>query len=473
MPMKHYINGRLVAGHGREFRVLNPGTEETAGTFRCADRAQAQEALAAARDAFPGWSALSLAERETWILKLAAAIEAEEPKIVELMMAETGKPKKTAGELGALLESLRFFIEEAKRIDQAVIPDRNGKFRSYIVRQPLGIVVGYLAWNYPVANVGFKLGPALAAGCTCILRPSSRAPLSTLYLGEIAVRIGFPKGVFNLIAGSSADLAPVLNESTDVRLITCIGSSATGREIIRSSTTSIKHYSMELGGNAPAIVLADADLEKAAQQIVAWKFSNTGQSCVAPNRIFVHASVHDDFLRRVLAHTARVKVGCGPELDADMGPLISREDRDRMTGLVQDAVKRGGKVVAGGGIPKDRPKGYYFEPTVIDAATDDMLVCAKEIFGPIMPVLTFTAIDEVIRRANHTEHGLASYIFGRSLGDVYTIAESLEAGSVCINEPHFAINLPHGGFKESGIGKDRSVYSLEEYYSMKRISLTF
>lgn len=471
--MKHYINGQLVAGHGREFQVTNPGTEETAGTFACADAAQARAALAAARAAFPLWSALSLAARETWILILAAAIEAEQDAITELMMAETGKPRKTAGELGALLESLRFFIEEAKRIDQAVIPDRGGRFRSTIVRQPLGLVVGYLAWNYPVANVGFKLGPVLASGCTCVLKPSSRAPLSTLLLGEIAARIGFPPGVFNLIAGSSAELAPVLNQSTDVRLITCIGSSATGREIIRSSTTSIKHYSMELGGNAPAIVLPDADLEKAAQQIVAWKFSNTGQSCVAPNRIFVHAAVHDDFLRRVLAHTANVRLGCGAELDADMGPLISREDRDRMVTLVQDAVSRGARVVAGGGIPADRPRGFYFQPTVLDAATDDMAACVTEIFGPILPVLTFTGIDEVLRRANHTEHGLAAYVFGHNLSDVYRLAEGLEAGSVCINEPHFAINLPHGGCKESGIGKDRSVYSLEEYYAMKRISLTF
>lgn len=352
---KQYINSKLVEGKGNCQQVINPATEDIVATYPGASREQALEALEAAKKGFVYWSSLSLRQREEWIKKLKEAILREKDKLINLLMQETGKPLDYAnGDFNMLIVSLEFFMDEAKRLTGSIIPDYSGHVKNLIIRQPLGVVVGYLAWNFPLLNVGYKLGPVLASGCTCILKPSSKTPLATLYLGEIAEKISFPAGVINIIAGSASEIAMVLNESNIPKMITLIGSSDTGRNIIRQSATSIKHFSLELGGNAPAIVMQDADIKQAASHITWLKFGNTGQICVSPNRVFVHESIHDEFVREVKELVEGIKLGWGREEGAQMGPMISAADRVRVLDLVKDALEKGARLVCGGRIPEDK-----------------------------------------------------------------------------------------------------------------------
>ncbi len=469
---KQYINGKTVDGQGCEIQVINPATEEIAGVLNGASGEQAVEAIKSADEAFKSWSALSLNQRKLWITKLADSLENEKEKILDLLIAETGKPIDNAlYDFNMLVECLRYFPEEAKRLCGSVIPDYDNSFRNIIIRQPLGVVAGYLAWNFPLLNIGYKLGPVLASGCTCILKPSGKTPLATLYIGEVAERIGFPGGVFNILAGSTGEIAGVINKSNIIKMITLIGSSNSGRGIIKESSNSIKRYSLELGGNAPAIVMHDADVEEAARSLTGLKFTNAGQVCVSPNRVFVHEKVYDRFLFAVKKYAQRIKLGSGREDRAQMGPVISNESMQRILKLIEEAVDAGARLIYGGHRPDGMPKGFYLLPTILDGVTKDMGVYKDEIFGPVMPLIKFTDMDDIIKEANNTEYGLASYLFTTDIANAFRISEGLQYGTVCVNEPLYACNLPHGGIKESGTGKDCSVYSLEEYYYIKRISI--
>jgi acyl-CoA reductase-like NAD-dependent aldehyde dehydrogenase len=467
----HYINGKTIDGSGKLNHVINPATEELVGSFHAADATAAKDALVAADAAFPQWSRLSQVERDAWILKLKEALLAKKNDVIDVLMAETGKPLSNAEyDFGMLIQCLEYFPEEAKRLSGKIIEDSTNSYRNLVIHQPLGVIVGYLAWNFPLLNVGYKLGPVLASGCTCILKPSTKTPLSTMMVGSIAESIGFPAGVINILAGSHSEIAPVLNTSEITKMITLIGSSRAGREIIRESANSIKRYSLELGGNAPAIIMTDADIQAAAASLCGLKFDNAGQICVNVNRTFVHESVYEDFVSLAKKHADAVKLGWGREEGAMMGPMISKADQRRMGELVEDAVSKGAKIVSGGHAA-DLEKGNYFLPTVLVDVTEKMKVYSEEIFGPILPILKFNDSDDMIARANDTEYGLASYLFTKDYQKIFTIGEGLKFGSVCVNGVFFAVNLPHGGVKESGIGKDCSSYSLEEYYYIKRISI--
>jgi len=457
-----YVNGKIIGGKGSEVEVINPATEEVVDRFNGVSPEQVQKALNSASKAFGIWSSLSLNERSEWIHKLKDEILNEKKNILELLMSETGKPLNNAVyDFNMLTDCLSYFIEEAKRLDGSIINDYDNRFRNLIIRQPLGVVLGYLAWNFPLLNMGYKLGPVLASGCTCVLRPATKTPLATLYVGKVAEKIGFPDGVFNIIAGGGREVTNILNKSSIPKLITTIGSSFTGKKIIEESSTSIKRFSLELGGNAPAIVLADADVDNAAKNLVELKFTNTGQVCVSPNRVYVHENIYDKFIERVKGYLMAVK----------MGPMISNSERERVLGIINEAVTKGAKVVYGGKIPKDRKKGYFLEPTILDNVSDEMRCSREEIFGPVMPIKAFKNVDEAVKSANNCEYGLASYLFSNDVNMIFEVAEKLEYGTVCVNEPFYAVNLPHGGIKESGIGKDCSKYSLEEYYYIKRISI--
>lgn len=467
----NYIGGKTVEGKGLLVRVINPATEDIAGEFLAADASLAREALVSAQKAFPVWSGMTLNERSSWICKLKNALLEEKEEILNILMSETGKPLSNADyDFGMLIQCLEYYPEEAKRLTGKIIEDYSNSFRNFIVHRPLGVVVGYLAWNFPLLNVGYKLGPALASGCTCILKPSTKTPLATMKIGEIAENIGFPSGAFNIIAGNHGEISKVLSESDITKMITIIGSSRAGREIVAESSNSIKRYSLELGGNAPAIVMPDADIDRAAYYICDLKYANAGQICVDVNRVFVHESVHEDFINDVTKYSEAVKLGWGREDGAMMGPMISKAAQERMNALVEDAVSKGAKVICGGRAA-DKPKGNYFMPTVLDGVTPQMRVYKEEIFGPILPILTYKDGDDIVEMANDTEYGLASYLFAKDYKNVFEISEKLDFGTVCVNEPLFAINLPHGGLKESGVGKDCSSYSLEEYYVIKRTSI--
>ncbi|EES72561.1 aldehyde dehydrogenase (NAD) family protein [Paenibacillus sp. oral taxon 786 str. D14] len=469
---KHYIGGSLVEGLGLTLTVQNPATEQKVGTLLKATGEQAQAALEAAQQAFPIWSGYSLKQRGEWMERLARAIEDNREKILDVLMNETGKPLAQAIEdMEMLPRCLRYYYEEAKRLHGRIIEDEDRGFMSLMNRQPVGVVVGYLAWNFPLLNLGYKLGPVLASGCTCVIKPSPLTPLTTLLIGQIAEEIGFPAGVINLITGDTIELSSVMNTSTIPRMLTLIGSTSAGKAVVGQSATSIKRFSLELGGNAPAIVLADADVEAASEQLINLKFGNAGQICVSPNRVFVHESIYEAFVAKAVEKANKFTLGWGRDPKAMMGPMITEDHRSRVQELLASAIAEGATIVAGGGIPAGFSKGFYLEPTIITNVTPAMRICQEEIFGPVMPIMPFNNRDQVIQEANNTDFGLASYVFGTDINDILYIAESLEVGTVCVNGPHYSVELPHGGVKESGIGKDCSVYSLEEYYSVKRITI--
>ena len=469
---KNLINGRLVEGKGKEFTVYNPENGKAIASLNGLNQEQTEEVLNAANDAFKTWSQLSLNEREKYILKFADVIESHKDKIVELLIEESGKTYGNACEDYHMLpDCLRYYIAEARAAKDEIIPDYDNKHINMIIKKPLGVVVGYLAWNFPLLNVGYKLGPILASGCTCIIKPSSQTPLSTLYIGELAIEAGIPAGVINIVTGDDYVVGTILNESKIPQMITLIGSSFTGRKIMQQAATSIKHYSLELGGSAPVIIAKDADVEKAATCVVNGKTGNAGQVCVAPNRIFVHKDIKERFLEKATDMLSDIAYGSG-KYEAPgihMQPMSSMKAVENMESLVKDAVEKGAVLVCGGK-RLDR-EGYFFEPTILTGITKDMRVYKEEIFGPIIAISDMDDSDDLAVLANDTEYGLAAYLYTSSLDMGLSLSRKIDAGDVCVNEPCFCYNLPHGGCKQSGIGKDCSTFSLDEYYYIQRISI--
>lgn len=472
---KQYINGKLVDGKGKTAEVYDPSTGEVIDTVGCADAEQAKEALNAAAEAFKTWSKTSVNERYDWLMKLKAACTAERDKLIDLVSFESGRPYAAAcGDVDWLLISLSYYAEEAKRIDGEVLPTQyvGGKENYHIVtRKPIGVTVGHIAWNYPLGNASIKLAPAVASGCTCIIKPSSETPLATLYLGVIAEKIGFPKGVINIISGPSGEVAKTLNESDIPRMITLIGSYETGLAVMKQGSTSVKKYSLELGGNAPVIVMPDADLDETAANIVAKKVGFAGQTCVNYNRIYVHESVYKELCEKVAKELSRVKLGRYKDEGYVMGPVINNKARDRMVELIDDAVKNGAKLVMGGEIPSEFAKGSYITPALLTDVTDDMRVSTEEIFGPIIPMQSFSDFDDVLKRANNTIFGLSAYFFGHDSRKIAKAFEALDAGEIFVNGGIGSEFTPHPGLKQSGIGCDKSKWSMDEYYDLKLISL--
>jgi succinate-semialdehyde dehydrogenase / glutarate-semialdehyde dehydrogenase len=465
------INGQRVATD-KTFPVINPETEEVIAEVPEVDAASVEQALAAANDAFTIWSQMPLSQRQPIILKYADLLEQNRDAIIDLLVAETGKPIDNAEyDFGMLTTCLRFFCEEAARVRQEIIPDPDGKFLNYTLRQPLGVVVGYLAWNFPLLNLGYKLGPVLAAGCTAIIKPSRLTPLATLACAELLIEAGLPDGVVNVISGTDYSVTQPLLESPIPAMFTMIGSTSAGVGAMKSACTNVKHFSVELGGNAPVVIYDDADIEGAAASIVGLKFANTGQICVSPNRCFVHKKVYESFLEAAAKNAAGITLGAGRGEGQRMGPMLTAKDRDRVLELVKAAEQDGAKIVCGGKIPDQPAKGYFMEPTILRDVKQTMRLSCDEIFGPVLPVIPFGDNDDVIAMANDTEYGLAAYVYTTNLSRGLRAASGIEAGSVCVNEVHYAVQLPHGGVKQSGVGKDCSHYSIEEYLTLKRVSV--
>ncbi len=468
---KMLINGGLV-GAAATFPVINPATEAVIAEVPEVQAEHVQQALDAANDAFKTWSTTSPADRRTLILACADLLEQNSEEIIDLLIAETGKPFDNAEyDFGMLPTCLRFFVEEAQRLDQSVVHDPDGRFLHYMLRQPLGVVVGYLAWNFPLLNLGYKLGPVLASGCTAIIKPSQRTPLATLRCAELLVEAGVPAGVVNVITGTDYDVTNPLLTSPIPSMFTMIGSTASGVRAMKTACTSVKRFSVELGGNAPVVVYDDADVVAAAQNVVDLKFANTGQVCVSPNRCFVHEAVYEQFLDAAAEHAAGITLGAGRGEGRLMGPVIAGDDRTRVLELIQAAQKDGASVVCGGKVPDEPATGFYLEPTILRDVRPDMAVACDEIFGPVLPVIRFTDDDDEIAMANDTAYGLAAYVYTTNLSRGLRAAERIDAGSVCVNEVHYAVQLPHGGVKQSGVGKDCSRYSIEEYLTLKRVSV--
>ncbi len=470
---KLYIGGELVDAENKErTSVICPATGEAIAEVAKAGSHDAEKALDAAQKGFKYWSKLSLAERTDWMQKLKSAVLEKEDLLRQAMVHEMGKTYEGAWEdIEAVVNGLEWYPNAMKNYREEQIPDYENTHSHKMIHKPAGVAVAYLAWNFPLLNVGFKLGPALAAGCSLIIKPSTLSPLSAYLLGEIMHDINFPAGVVNILSGPAGEVANVLTKSKKTNVLTMIGSTQTGLKVIADSTSSIKKLSMELGGNAPFIVFDDADFDLAIDLAIGLKFGNSGQICVAANRIFVHAGIYDKFMSAYLEKVMALKLGFGKEEKPDMGPVVTRADRDRMLELVKDAVSMGAKLEYGGKIPEGKEDGNWIEPTVLSGVTPDMRVFREEIFGPVAPVLSFNTDDEVLSLANDTEYGLASYIFTNNHNRIERFIEELEFGEIQVNGVKYSIYLPHGGIKNSGIGYDCSHLALEDYLVKKRISV--
>lgn len=470
---KLYIDGKLTeAADDQTYEVISPATETAIATIAWAQKQDTEQALLAAQKGFDLWSTMPLNERVQWIEKLRDKLLENSDLLRESIMYEMGKVwEGTAEDLTSITDSLKFYAEEIKKREDIPIADKEGTHTHRLVSQPLGVVVAFLAYNFPLLNLGFKLGPALAAGCSIIIKPSEFSPLSAYIIGEICEEIGFPKGVINIICGDVANVGIPLCESKIPRLITMIGSTETAQKLIQqSSKTSIKKYSMECGGNAPFIVFEDADLELAITHGAALKIGNSGQVCVAPNRFFIHESVIEEFTEGMLNKFKAVKIGFGRENKPDMGPLANGQSVTKVHNIVEEAVKQGGELLYGGS-PISQP-GYYFQPTVIRLNNQHAEILQHEIFGPVAMIVPFSTKEEVIDFANNTEAGLASYVYSKDTEKLNYFTEKLAFGEVHLNGFKFDIYLPHGGIKNSGIGVDCSTYALDDYLISKRVTLT-
>ncbi|MDO6738669.1 aldehyde dehydrogenase family protein [Wenyingzhuangia sp. 2_MG-2023] len=467
-----YINGALTpASNNSTFEVICPGTEKAIATISWATKEDTLATLQAAQAGFEYWSQLPVSERVSWMHKLRNKILEKSEDLRTAIVHEMGKVWGGSEEdITSITNSLQFYAEEILKIEDLDIKDREGTHSHTVIKQPLGVAVAFLAYNFPLLNLGFKLGPALAAGCSIILKPSEFSPISAYMIGEICEEINFPKGVVNVICGDLENVGIPLCESTIPQLITMIGSTKTAQKLIeQSSKTSIKQYSMECGGNAPFIVCEDANMEQAINIGSILKTANTGQICVAPNRFYIHESVLDQFVAGMKEKFENTKVGFGNENNPDMGPLANKISVTRVQNIVNQAVSEGGKIITGGNA-LDIP-GYFFEPTAVVLDNPKAEVLDHEVFGPVALIVPFKTKEEVIEWANNTDAGLASYVFSEDKETQAFFSKKLAFGEVQINGVKYDIYLPHGGIKNSGIGVDCSEFALEDYLIRKRISV--
>jgi succinate-semialdehyde dehydrogenase / glutarate-semialdehyde dehydrogenase len=469
---KMYIGGKLVDSEGgSRHKVICPATNEVIGEVAWASKNDALRALEAAKAGFETWRKTALQERVAAMYRIRELVIAKEVELRECVMNEHGKTYEQAEEdWSTVVTSLQFYAEEIQRTRGELLTDITGGFEHKLVLEPLGVTVAFLAWNFPLLNLGFKLGPALASGCSIIIRPSQETPISAYMIGEICQEANLPAGVVNILTGPTNGVADTLSSSEIPSLLTLIGSTETGKAIMASGASSIKRYSMELGGNAPVIVYDDADINLAADIVSTLKFANTGQICVTPNRVYVARKIHDEFVQAVVERAKKVVMGHGRGSGATMGPLVSQRAQSRVAQWVKDSVASGATCVYGGSVPADKLPGFYFQPTVLTGVRDHMIVACDEVFGPVISIMPFDTEEEVLKRANDTVAGLASYVFSEDSGRIMRASRELRFGEVHVNGVRYNIDLPHGGIKQSGIGHDCSDLALHDYLSLKRVT---
>ena len=463
------IAGDWVEGSGR-IEVEDPAEETVLGSIPKLSAGQVETAVKAADDAFPAWSGMREFERAAILRRWGELIDRDTEALGALLALENGKPFAEAkGEITYANQFVKWFAGEAERLDGAWIPSPTGKDRILAIKQPIGPVAAITPWNFPAAMITRKLAPAFAAGCTVVLKPASATPFSALALAALALEAGVPPGVLSVVTGESGVIAPVLTASPLIRKLSFTGSTGVGRELMAASAPTLKRLSMELGGAAPLIVFEDADLELAAAETVKGKFRCAGQTCVCPNRVYVHASIQDAFLERLTARVAALKVGSPFEPGAEIGPLIDAKGLDKVKDHVKRTVASGGRVLTGGA--RHERGGRFFQPTVL-AGGEERLFREEETFGPVVPVFSFDTEDEVVALANASEFGLASYLFSENLNRVMRVAAAIEAGMVGVNVGLMSnASNPFGGVKQSGFGREGSIYGIDEYLQVKAVTL--
>ncbi|WP_337013472.1 NAD-dependent succinate-semialdehyde dehydrogenase [Pantoea sp. AS142] len=453
------------------FDVTNPATGEVIAQVAKAGKVETEQAIAAAERAFPAWRAQTAKARAEILTRWYQLIIENKRWLGQLMTTEQGKPLKEAeGEVEYAASFIQWFAEQAKRTNGEIIPPAKPGSRILATREPIGVVAAITPWNFPMAMLTRKLGPALAAGCTGIIKPANNTPLSAFALLALAKQAGVPDGVLNAVAGDTHAISDAIMASKAVRKISFTGSTQVGKLLMRNAAETMKKVSMELGGNAPYIVFDDADINAAVQGAIANKFRNAGQVCVSVNRFYIHNAIYDEFTRQLAAEVNKLKVGNGMEEGVIVGPLIEASAVEKVEQHVNDAVAKGGKLLAGG--ERHALGGNFWQPTVITEAHEDMQLAQEETFGPVAACFRFDDEDDVIRRANDTPFGLAAYFYTQNLQRVFRVSAALESGMIGINECAVSTELaPFGGVKESGLGREGSVLGMDEYLEVKALHL--
>jgi succinate-semialdehyde dehydrogenase/glutarate-semialdehyde dehydrogenase len=462
-----YVDGRWIDGDAPAVDVHDPSSGELLASVASASGPQVAQAVAAAKRAFSHWSRMLARDRAAILRRWYELIVENADELGRIVTAEQGKPFAEArGEVIYGAGFVEWFAEEAKRAYGDVVPTNLAGRRTVSIKQPIGVCAAITPWNFPSAMILRKAGPALAAGCTMVLKPASETPLSALALAELAEQAGIPAGVFNVVHGPAKEVGAVLTSHPDVRALTFTGSTAVGKLLAEQCASTVKRMLLELGGNAPLIVFDDADVDLAVTGTMASKFRNAGQTCVCANRILVQSGVHDEFVAKLSRAVRELKVGDGQEPDVTQGPLITEAAVAKVQRHVDDAVERGAEVVLGGS--RHARGGTFYEPTLLTGATQEMLLAQEETFGPMAAVIRFETEEEALAIANATDSGLSAYFFTRDLGRAWRLGEELEFGVVGINTGAISSEaMPFGGVKESGLGREGSRHGLDDYLELK------
>ena len=470
LSQRCYIDGHWTdALSGATMDVVNPATGSKIGTAPWMNADDTRRAIDAAAAAFPGWRAKTAKERSAILRRWHEAMLVASDDLALILTSEQGKPlAESKGEIAIGAAYVEWFAEEAKRVYGDVIPTIANDRRLVVVKEPIGVCAAITPWNFPASMITRKVAPALAAGCTVVIKPAEATPYSALALAELAHRAGFPPGVLNVITGDAPAIGGEMCANPTVRKLSFTGSTEVGRILMKQVAPTVKKISLELGGNAPFVVFDDADLDAAAEGAIIAKYRNAGQTCVCTNRFFVHDKVYDAFAARLVERVKALKVGPGTEAGVTQGPLIDAAAVEKVEAHIADATGRGARVATGG--KRHALAGTFFEPTVLTDVTADMRIFNEETFGPVAPLIRFSTDAEVIELANRTEYGLASYFYSRDIGRIWRVAEALEYGMVGVNTGLITTEVaPFGGVKQSGLGREGSKYGIDEFVQVKYI----
>lgn len=476
-PVKNrqlYINGEWVnSSTGKTLAVENPATEETIAEVASGTREDCRRAIDSAAEAMKGWMKLTPYDRAKVLKKTADLMRERADALARTMTMEQGKPIPEAkAEVLHSADTFEWFAEEGKRAYGQVIPQSNPTKRHLTIKHPVGVVGAIGPWNFPITLQSRKIAPALAAGCTIVCKPASQTPLSLIGVFECMIDAGLPPGVANLVIGPAGEIADEFMNHRAVRKISFTGSTEVGKRLMKQAADQVKRLSLELGGHAPFIVFPDADPEVVAKAAVIGKFRNNGQVCISPSRFFVHKDVEKKFTEAAVEEAKKLKLGNGLDEGVVVGPMFEKKAMDSTLALIQDAVGKGAQCLTGGKRSTQFSKGYFFEPTVLKGLSPDAKILTDEPFAPVMPVLDFSKLDDVIAAANNTQYGLAAYVFTNDLSVAWRMAEGLEAGIIGVNDPVPATpQCPFGGMKESGMGRELAHEGLEAYLETKYVSI--
>ena len=471
-----YIDGQWCETD-KKLDVVNPGDGHVVYSVSMGGKEQVDSAIAAAQRAFSTWSQTTAMARADLLLTIAGLLMEKKKLFAQTITNEMGKPLRDAlGEVQMSIDYFRWFAEEARRVDGQVVPAGTADKRIFVIKQPIGVVGAILPWNFPLGMLARKVAPALAVGCTMVVKPASQTPQTALEFCRVLETEGLPAGVFNLVVAPAQVVADTFAASPEVRKITFTGSTEIGKKLMADAAQTVKRVSMELGGHAPYIVMDDADVELAVDGILNAKFRCSGQMCTAANRVYVQRGIADAYVKKVLELTMGLKVGDGREEDTVVGPLVNKSALEKVAAHVEDARRKGAAVLCGGRALAEGPyaAGNFYAPTVLAGVTPDMAIYTEETFGPVVPVIFFDTEEELAQVMNHAQLGLAAYFYTNDLSRMWRIAEKLEYGIVGVNDPQpFGVQCPFGGVKESGFGREGGHQGIDDYVVTKMISMRF